>query len=443
MDRPIPGRSHAPRERPPFDCIALLLQGGGALGAYQGGVYQALSEAGLDPDWIAGISVGAINAAIIAGNPRETRVERLRQFWQRVSSPPGWGRTPGIVPQASLQPYLDALETGERLLHGAAAFFGAEAPATAAIEGWMALWQSAALSGARWDPTNLVKGDAARGMLNQLSANAALLGGATGLFKPRVPSPWFWPDGALEATSYYDTSPLRATLVELVDFDRINANEMRFSVGAVNVRTGNFVYFDSSERRIGPEHVMASGALPPAFPAIEIEGEFYWDGGLVSNTPLHWITECGAPPRTLAFQVDLWSARGDFPSNMAQVTTRQKEIQYSSRTRANSDRVKHVTEIKNALANLLDKLPPALRDTPEAKLLAPLAQRKHFNLVQLIYRSRRYEGDSKDYEFSPRSMQEHWDAGFNDTLRSLRHPGVLELPGDATGTAIFDPGDDN
>jgi NTE family protein len=441
MDHPVSAKSRLTRERSPFDCVALLLQGGGALGAYQAGVYQAMDEAGLEPDWIAGISIGAINAAIVAGNSRERRIDRLRQFWQRVSSPPGWGQTAGMAQQASLRPYLAALELSERLLHGAAGAFGAEAPTLSAIEGWRSLWQSAGLAGTQWDPTHLVKGDAARGVLNQLSANAALLSGATGFFKPRTPSPWLWPDGAFEATSYYDTAPLRATLEELVDFDHLNASETRFSVGAVNVRTGNFVYFDSTERRIGPEHVMASGALPPAFPAIEIEGEFYWDGGLVSNTPLHWLMECGAPTRTLAFQVDLWSARGDFPGNMAQVTTRQKEIQYSSRTRAMSDRVKHLSAVRNALATLLEKLPPELKDSAEARLLAPEAERKLLNLVQLIYRSRRYEGDSKDYEFSPRSMEEHWAAGYNDTKRGLRLPGVLQLPHNTSGVAIFDPGE--
>ena len=439
MDRPIPGKAKAGRERPPVDCIALVLQGGGALGAYQAGVYEALHESDLDCDWVAGISVGAVNAAIIAGNPRERRVERLRQFWQRVTNPPGW-QAGALAAQPSLKPYLDALEMGERLLHGAASFFGAEAPTAAMIEGWMALWQSATVSSASWDPTRLIKGDAARGMFNQLSANAALLSGASGFFKPRVPSPWFWPDGAIEATSYYDTAPLRATLEDLVDFDRINANEMRFSVGAVNVRSGNFIYFDSRERLIRPEHVMASGALPPGFPAVEIEGELYWDGGLVSNTPLHWVFDCGPPPRTVVFQVDLWSARGDFPGNMAQVMTRQKEIQYSSRTRANSDRVKHFGEVKNALASLLGKLPNDLKNSPEVRILAPLAERKLLNIVQLIYRARRYEGDSKDYEFSPRSMEEHWAAGYHDTVRSLRHPEVLSPPDNLAGVATFDVG---
>jgi NTE family protein len=408
--REPPGQRRARRERPPFECIALLLQGGGALGAYQAGVYQALSEARLDPDWVAGISIGSINAALIAGNPPERRVESLRKFWELVTSTPSWNGLDAFAPS-----------DGKRPLRAFWKDVTAYAP-----PGWP------------FDPEAVLRGDVARGLANQLSATLALFSGAPGFFAPRFPIPWWQPAGTLEATSYYDSAKLKSTLEQLVDFDRINAGDMRFSVGAVNVGTGNFVYFDNTVRTIKPEHVMASGALPPGFSAIEIEGERYWDGGLVSNTPLQWVLESEPRHDTLAFQVDLWSARGAVPRNMAEVATRQKEIQYSSRTRANSDRFKETQKIRSALSSLVEKLPDALKHSPELEVLGPLANRKVYNLVQLIYRSKQYEGDSKDYEFSRTSMEEHWRAGYFDTVRTLRHPEVIERPRNREGVFIFD-----
>jgi NTE family protein len=380
--RPSHRKRHHALQRPPFEQIALLLQGGGALGAYQAGVYEALAEAELHPDWVAGISIGAINSALIAGNPPAQRVERLRAFWEAVTDQRWWG-LPAVSPV-------------------------------------------------------LARGDVMRGFVNQMSAGLVVARGAPHFFVPRAVSPWFAPAGTPEATSHYDTTPLRGTLERLIDFDRINAGEMRFSVGAVNVRTGNFVYFDNETTLIRPEHVMASGALPPGFPAVEIEGEHYWDGGLVSNTPLQWVLESEPRRDTLAFQVDLWSARGEFPRTIAEVSTRQKEIQYSSRTRQNSDRFKQTQRLHNALAGLLERLPPELRQSPEAQTLSRVADRKVYNLVQLIYRSKQYEGDSKDYEFSRLSMEDHWRAGYHDTVRTLRHPEVLERPGNHDGVLTFD-----
>lgn len=369
------------KPRPPFECIALVLQGGGALGAYQAGVYEALAEADLHPDWIAGISIGAINGALIAGNAPEARVDKLRAFWERVTAKPGY-------------------DWGENLF-----------PA---------------------------KSDAMRQWLNQMSANLALASGASGFFAPRFPAPWLHPPGTMEATSAYDTSDLKTTLEQLIDFDRINANRMRLSVGAVNVRSGNFAYFDTTTHTIGPEHIMASAALPPGFPAVEIEGEHYWDGGLVSNTPLQWLVESRPHHDTLAFQVDLWSARGELPRTLAEVSTRQKEIQYSSRTRAGTDSFKYVQRLRRAMADLFDKLPEELQNGPEAQLLRPAVDHKAYNIVHLIYRARSYEGHSKDYDFSRASMQEHWRAGYHDAIRTLRHPEVLERPTNHEGIFTFD-----
>jgi NTE family protein len=389
----------AGRPRPPFERIALALQGGGALGAYQAGVYQALAEAELHPDWVAGISIGAINAAIIAGNPPAARVDRLHKFWELVSSPqmPSLGHSV-LVPDGR---------------------------------------------GARDDspgagPFPFLGGDLARSLFNQWSATSVAYLGAVGFFTPRTLSPWLCPDGSMEATSYYDTRPLEQTLERLVDFDRINDGPMRLSVGTVNVRTGDFVYFDTTTHRIGPRHILASGALPPGFPAVEIDGQHYWDGGLVSNTPLGWMVDAGPPKDTLVFQVDLWSAGGQFPRNMARVATRQKEIQYSSRTRAESNRFKELQRFKNQVAELLARLPPELAGSPEAARLRRLCERKVGNLIQLIYHSKDYEGDSKDYEFSRRSIEERWRAGYHDTVRTLRHPEVLERPAAPDGVFIFD-----
>ena len=250
--------------------------------------------------------------------------------------------------------------------------------------------------------------------------------------------PWLQPHGTIEATSFYDTRDLKRTLQGLVDFDRLNAGMTRLSVGAVNVRSGNFVYFDTATHTILPEHIMASGALPPGFPAIEIEGEHYWDGGLVSNTPLQWVADSEPRRDTLAFQVDLWSARGEFPRNMLEVITREKEIRYSSRTRAGTDQFKHVQRLRRAAAGLLEKLPESLRNTPEAKLLSTAADRKVYNVIQLIYRARNYEGHSKDYEFSRLSMEEHWRAGYHDARRTLRHSDVLKRPDNDEGFFTFD-----
>jgi NTE family protein len=379
--RPPHRKTHVASQRPSFERIALILQGGGALGAYQAGVYQALAEANLHPDWVAGISIGAINSALIAGNPPKKRVERLRTFWETVSTPPF-----GL-------PFLAALEGRDEFTHS---------------------------------------------LVNQLSSLGALVGGAPGFFQPRVPPPFLYPNGAPEALSYYDVAPLRATLEALVDFDLINAAAMRFSVGAVNVRTGNFVYFDNTTHQICPEHVMASGSLPPAFPPTEIEGECYWDGGLVSNTPLDWVLDSRPGRDTLAFQIDLWSARGEFPRNLIEAETRQKEIRYSSRTRLATSQFKKKQALRRAAAQLLAKIPQELLHTPQAEMLASEADEKVYNLVQLIYRTKHYEGNSKDYEFSRRTMEEHWQSGYNDAVRTLRHPEVLQRPQGMDGVFTFD-----
>jgi NTE family protein len=365
-----------------FESVALLLQGGGALGAYQAGVYEALIEHGIRPTWIAGISIGAINAAIIAGNDAPACIAKLRGFWELVS---------------------DAGDGG---------------------------------LGNFW--SGLLSGDVARGFVNQLAAGQIMTSGVPGFFTPRFPPPYLVPNGTIGATSWYDTKALRATLERFVDFDRINAKETRFSVGAVNVRTGNFAYFDNATDTIRPEHIMASGALPPAFPAVEIDGEFYWDGGMVSNTPLDWVLSSRSDLDTLVLQVDLWSARGDLPRDLSEVAVRMKEVQFSSRTRTATDAFRKTQKLRAVFNDLLAKLPPELAASHEAKILAEAADPSVFNIVQLIYRSPTYEGQSKDYEFSRRTMEEHWAAGHRDATRTLAHPQVLALPTAAHGVDVYD-----
>jgi NTE family protein len=289
-----------------------------------------------------------------------------------------------------------------------------------------------------WE-SNVVKGDTSRSLMNQLNASVTIANGVPGFFKPRFPMPWLHESGSPGATSYYDTSALKGTLERLIDFDRINAGKTHLSVGAVNVTSGNFIYFDTTTHIIKPEHIMASGALPPGFPAVEIEGEYYWDGGMVSNTPLEWVLDNRLQQNTLAFQVDLWSTRGTLPHNMAEVMTRQKEITYSSRTRAATDRFKKAQRYRNAIASLLEKLPENLKKGDDVKMLAAAAaESKVCNIAHLIYHARNYEGDSKDYEFSRLSMEDHWKAGYNATVRTLRHPEVMELPNNHDGVYTFD-----
>lgn len=381
----------APPEAPkpngtPFDSVCLLLQGGGALGAYQAGVYEVLHEADIEPTWIAGISIGAINSAIIAGNEREHRVDRLREFWELASD-------------------------------------------SADDNPWANWWSGM---------TGMWGGDDARRWFNQLAAGQIMANGVPGFFSPRMPPPYLRRAGSEGATSWYDTSELKPTLERLVDFDRINSKSIRFSVGAVNVRTGNFAYFDNETDAIGVEHVMASGALPPAFEAVEIKGERYWDGGLVTNTPLDWVLSAHSGLDTLIFQIDLWSARGAFPVDLSEVAVRIKEIQYSSRTRAATDQFRQAQKLRATYNELLALMPPDLAATPQARLLAEASDPAVYNIIQLVYRSATYEGESKDYEFSRRTMEEHWAAGRRDAQKTLSHPNTLTLPTLAQSVQVFD-----
>lgn len=372
-------------EVPAYDVIALVLQGGGALGAYQAGVYEGLHEAGIRPNWLAGISIGALNAAVIAGSPENQRVDRLRAFWETICAAP-----------------LDW---------------------PAAHDGFM---------------SSLPFSINLRSTHNVTAAMRALLMGQTGFFKPRFPPPFMSLFAGETATSFYDTAPLRDTLQQLVDFDLLNSGETRVSVGAVNIRSGNLVYFDTARQRLRAEHFMASGALPPGFPAVEIDGEYYWDGGVVSNTPLSRVLSSEPRRDTLAFQVDLWSARGRLPHDLMEVASRQKDIQYSSRTRAITTHMLQMQKMRQGLQQLLAKLPAEAMGDPEIQALAELADHRAHNIVHLIYQSKAFEGHSKDYEFGLEAMREHWQSGLDDIRRTLADPRRLDRPGPELGIITHD-----
>ena len=358
------------------DRVALVLQGGGALGAYQAGVYQALQEGGIEPDWVCGVSIGAINSAIIAGNPPERRLERLQIFWERITARKVWHYTPD--------------------------------------------------------------GDIYRKARNLASSFMTTTLGQPGFFKPHDINPWFSPAGAKTATSYYDTGPLRETLLELVDFDLINSRKVHFAVGAVNVLSGNFLYFDNKKEVIDPEHVMASGALPPALPMVKIGTDHFWDGGIVSNTPLQHLLDQDDRLNSLVFQVDLFSARGALPRDIQEVLARHKDIVYSSRTRHNTDVYKQMNNLKTDLCKALQKVPDDKLSEHERSLRDRLADLPEITILQMIYQQKAYEGDSKDHEFSATSMREHWQSGLEDTRRTLKRRDWLALPEQGMGIVVHD-----
>ena len=340
-----------PRKKRKYDYIVLVLQGGGALGAYQAGVFEGMAEAGLAPNWVAGVSIGAINGALIVGNAVGHRTERLREFWDLVSS--------GIP--ASAPTFFDP-------------------------------WHSA---------------------FNRTSAFLSATFGVPGFYTPRVPPPEFMPDGTPGALSRYDATPLKHTLERMVDFDLLNRPKVvRYSAGSVNVTSGNSKYFDNSRERIGAAHVMASSALPPAFAPIEIEGEEYWDGGIVSNTPLWYVLDDSPDLKGLVVQVDLFSARGERPQNLDQVMERHKDIIYSSKTRFNTTRV--VEEMGAT--------------TGECRI----------DLVHMINRRYRYTSSSKDYEFSRATVNELWAAGLDAAQRTFAHPELWTGAQTPDGIRVFD-----
>jgi NTE family protein len=356
----------------------LVLQGGGALGAYQAGVFEALAENGLSPTWVAGTSIGAINAALIAGNPPHRRVARLREFWEGVSSHLQSPAIPDIW--TALMP----------------TFFDTK------VREW-------------WNEANFL---------------ATAVTGLPGFFKPRLPVASTYHTKDPGALSYYDTSPLRDTLLHLVDFDLLNTrnlkHKVRLSVSAVNIESGNLIYFDTAtmpkNEQITPEHIMASGALPPAFAPVKIENGWYWDGGIVSNNPLQYVVDQPTQEDLLVFEVDLFNARGTLPKTLGDVKERMKDIQFSSRTRLNTTAAAMQQRLAHAANNLAKKLPAKFAHDADLKALLNSGSQAAVTVLLLIYRSKHFETQSKDAEFSRQTVLDHWRVGVDDVKHSLENP---------------------
>jgi NTE family protein len=341
--------------------VVLVLQGGGALGAYQAGVYQALQEAGVEPDWIVGTSVGAINASLIVGNAPQDRLARLNEFWNRMQRTSQWDLR-GVLPG-----FGDKWSYWTTLTHGIPGFFTPN-PLAHAGDGYP-------------------------------------LG----------------PDRA----GYYSTAPLQATLSELVDFDLINRGSPRLTVGAAHVRTSQMTYFDSRYCKLDVKHIMASGALPPAFPAVRVDGELYWDGGILSNTPTEVVLDDNPRKDSLIFTVHLWNPVGDEPNTMADVLNRQKDVQYSSRIASQITRHQQTHRLRHVINELAARLPESERDRPEMKELMSYGCQTRMHVVQLLAPQLSRENHTKDVDFSPTGIRQRWDAGYAHTRAVLaREPWV-------------------
>ena len=341
----------------------LVLQGGGALGAYQLGVVEALEESGIRPDWVIGTSIGAINGAIIAGNPPESRVARLAAFWERISR-----------------------------------------PSIAEAFGW-----APALADA-WRRTE------------------ATMAGVPGLYAPR----------AGFGTAPYDTAPMRASLDALVDFDRLNADAPRFTVGAVNVLSGAMRYFDTTGTRIGPEHVMASAALAPAFPAVEIEGVPYWDGGLYSNTPIEAVFSDPQRRSAVIFAVQLWQPEGDMPADFAAALARTREIRFASRAERSLAHQAELHHLRHVVRELERHMPEQLRATPEVKALAAWGCATTMHVLRLVAPRLPGESGARDVDFSARMLRARREAGRTAALRMIARAPWTQPVDPAIGVMMHD-----
>jgi NTE family protein len=335
--------------------VVLVFQGGGALGSYQAGVYQALHEASIEPDWVIGTSIGAINASLIAGNRRCDRMAKLEEFWKRVESHPAWD------------------------------FAGASSGFSDALSNW-----------------------------------STLVGGIPSFFEPNPLAHLgtHLPIGSDQA-GYYSTTPLEKTLTELVDFGRINGEGPRFTVGAANVRTSEMRYFDSRSSQISVRHVLASGALPPAFPAIRIDGELYWDGGVLSNTPTEIVFDDFPRRDALIFAAHMWNPVGPEPESIGEVLHRHKDIQYSSRISSHVVRQKQTHRLRHVISQLAARLSDEDRNSDAVKQLAAFGCTTRMHVVQLLAPRLGRETHAKDIDFSRSGIRARWEAGFEHTRHML------------------------
>lgn len=354
-----------------YDDVALVFQGGGALGSYQAGAYEELSKSGIEPTWIAGISIGALNSAIIAGNPPELRVEKLKGFWEAICSSPRHSN-----------PFMD-------------------------------LWTDS-LS------------DASRKWLNNFESKKTMMNGQNNFFSPKFFAMMPFQKGNPDEISYYDTRKLKDTLLKFADFDLINKGDIRVSLGVVNVASGEFSYFDNTKQVLTPEHFMASGALPPSFPAVKIDGEFYWDGGLVTNTPILEVINENKSSNKLVFQIDLWNAQGKLPENFNDITERTQDIKFSSRHKEITQNLSDDRKQADMIAQLLALIPENVkRNNPVCKEAQKFSKMGDFDLIHLTYDDKGYEGHTKSYEFSSQTMKDHWGSGQEDMLNKLKELSLV------------------
>jgi NTE family protein len=372
--------NHSPRDvRPPLTNlpgqVVLVLQGGGAVGSYQAGVYQALHEAGIEPDWIIGTSIGAINASLIAGNEPAHRLSKLKEFWKRVEQNP-------------IGSFHDAFP----------------------------------------------------GFSEGLSCWSTITSGISGFFwpNPLAHAGHTFPLGS-ENAAYYSTAPLQKTLTELVDFNLINRCTPRLTVGAARVRTSQMCYFDSRERELSVKHIMASGALPPAFPAVRIDGELYWDGGILSNTPTEAVFDESPRKDSLIFAVHLWNPFGAEPTTMAEVLNRHKDVQYSSRMTSQIAHQQQAHRLRHVINQLAARLPETERDSRAIRELISYGCQTRMHVVPLLAPQLDHETHTKDIDFSPRGIKRRWDAGYADTRAVLqRSPWVGEFD-PLSGVVLHNP----
>ena len=363
------GRSDIPGQ------VVLVLQGGGALGAYQVGVYEALHEAGIEPDWVIGTSIGAINAALIAGNPREHRLARLREFWARVEQ------------------------------------------------------------GTGGDPLRFWTG------LSNMTANLiTVTRGIPAFFAPN-PLAWISSQAPLgiEGAAYYTTAPLRETLSGLVDLEHCERHRIRLTVGAVNARNGEMRYFDSRKETLGIDHVMASGALPPAFPAVRIDDEPYWDGGIYSNTPIEAVLDDNPRQDSVIFTVNMWNPEGPEPETLWQVMGRTKDIQFASRATSHIARQKQIHHLRHIIRELSKELPAGARNTEKAKELASWGCGTTMHVARLAAPKLDGEDHTKDIDFTPAGIRARWQAGYADTKRMVERAPWTAPVDPMDGVVIHDP----
>ena len=338
-----------------FGQIVLVFQGGGALGAYQAGVYQALHEAGVEPDWIIGTSIGAINAGLIAGNEPGKRLDALLAFWNRVEQKDVGAWFPFAPMLARALPNLEAMT---------------------------------------------------RGIAGFYEPNPAAVFGVNAKMAP-------------EDVGYYTTGPLAKTLAELVDFGQLNSGAPRLTVGTAHVTTSEMKYFDSRDTKLDARHVMASGALPPAFPAVRIEGELYWDGGILSNTPVEAVFDDQPRRNSLVISVHIWNPDGAEPQTIWQALNRQKDIQYSSRTSSHVQRQQQIHRLRHIIAEMAAQMPEKLRESEAMRAMAGYGCLTQMHVVRLLAPQLEGEDQTKDIDFSHKGISQRWNAGHADTVAML------------------------